>query len=117
MEEYGDFTNKRGMFAHDNIWIMAKDENAKAYRWHYKYSLTTTKVLGKLACLVLSKILGIGTAERNWKQVKAVKSGQRVNTGIDKTKKQVLSTRKRGNRARGVPSPMFSCCPRCRAAG
>jgi len=41
---------------------------------------------------VLSKILGIGTAERNWKwkQVKAVKSGQRVNTGIDKTKKQVL---------------------------
>jgi hypothetical protein len=39
---------------------------------------------------VLSKILGIGTAKRNWKQVKAVKSGQRVNTGIDKTKKQVL---------------------------
>jgi len=31
-----------------------------------------------------------GTAERKWKQVKAVKSGQRVNTGIDKTKKQVL---------------------------
>jgi hypothetical protein len=90
MEEYGDFTNKRGMFASDNIWIMAADENAKAYRWHYKYSLPTTKVSGKLACLVLSKILGIGTAERNWKQVKAVKSGQRVNTGIDKMKKQVL---------------------------
>jgi hypothetical protein len=47
-------------------------------------------VLGKLACLVLSKILGIGTAERNWKQVKAVKSSQRVKTGINKTKKQVL---------------------------
>ena len=39
---------------------------------------------------MLSKILGIGTAERNWKQVKAVKSGQRVNTSIDKTKRQVL---------------------------
>jgi hypothetical protein len=39
---------------------------------------------------VLSKILGIGTAEQNWKQVKAVKSGQRVNTSIDKTRKQVL---------------------------
>jgi len=90
MEEYGDFTNKHGMFARDNIWIMAVDENAQAYQWHFKYSLTTTKVLGKLACLVLSKILGIGTVERNWKQVKAVKSGQRVNTGIDKTKKQVL---------------------------
>ena len=78
------------MFACDNIWIMASNENAKAYRCHYKYSLPTTKVLGKLACLVLLKILGIGTAKRNWKQVKAVKSGQRVNTGIDKTKKQVL---------------------------
>jgi hypothetical protein len=69
---------------------MASDENAKAYQWHYKYSLPTTKVLGKLACLVLSKILGIGTVKRNWKQVKAVKSSQRVNAGIDKTKKQVL---------------------------
>jgi hypothetical protein len=90
MEKYGEFTNKHGMFARDNIWIMASDENAKAYRWYYKYSLPTTKVLGKLTCLVLSKILGIGTAERNWKEVTAVKSGQRVNTGIDKTNKQVL---------------------------
>jgi hypothetical protein len=30
MEEYGEFTNKRGMFARDNIWIMASNENAKA---------------------------------------------------------------------------------------
>jgi hypothetical protein len=90
MEEYGEFTNKHGMFACDNIWIMASNENAKAYQWHYKYSLPRTKVLGKLACLVLSKILGIGTAEMNWKQVKAVKSGQRVYSSIDKTKKQVL---------------------------
>jgi hypothetical protein len=57
MEEYGDFTNKHGMFARDNIWIMAADKNANAYQWHYKYSLLTTKVLGKQACLVLSKIL------------------------------------------------------------
>jgi hypothetical protein len=90
MEEYGDFTNRRGVFARDNIWIMAADKNCKAYRWHFKYSYQQTKVMGKLACLVLSKILGIGTAERNWKQVKAVKSGQRVNTSIDKTRKQVL---------------------------
>ena len=90
MEEYGDFTNRRSVFGRDNIWIMAADDHCKAYRWHYKYSYQQTKVLGKLACLVLSKILGIGTAERNWKQVKAVKSGQRVNTTIDKTRKQVL---------------------------
>lgn len=90
MEEYGHFTNRRGVFGRDNIWIMAAEEDCKAYRWHYHYSYHQTKVLGKLACLVLSKILGIGTAERNWKQVKAVKSGQRVNTSIDKTRKQVM---------------------------
>ena len=90
MEEYGDFINRRSVFGRDNIWIMAADDHCKANRWNYKYSYQQTKVLGKLACLVLSKILGIGTAERNWKQVKAVKSGQRVNTTIDKTRKQVL---------------------------
>ncbi len=31
IEEYGDFTNKHGIFAHDNIWIMAANKNAKAY--------------------------------------------------------------------------------------
>jgi hypothetical protein len=46
--------------------------------------------LGKLACLITSKILGIGTVERKWKQIKAVKLGQRTNTGMDKTKKQVM---------------------------
>jgi hypothetical protein len=41
--------------------------------------LPRTKVLGKLACLVLSKILGIETAERNWKQVKKIKYGDPAN--------------------------------------
>ena len=90
LKEYNDFVNRRGPFAKENIWIMAEKPDCKAYRWHQKYSLMSTKVLGKLACLVLSKIVGIGTAEQNWKQVKAVKPGQRSNTGIDKTKKQVL---------------------------
>ncbi len=88
MEEYADFTNRRGIFAKVNIWIIATDESTRAHKWHNKYSHHQTKVLGKLACLVLEKILGIGTAEQNWKQVKAVKSGQRVNTSIEKTKKQ-----------------------------
>ncbi len=57
MEEYGDFISRHGVFAKDNIWINAADELTKAYQWHYKYSYHQTKVLGKLACLVLSKIL------------------------------------------------------------
>jgi hypothetical protein len=74
MEDYCNFTNKHEMFAWDKVWIVASDANAKAYRWHYKYSLQPTKVLGRLACLVLSKILGIGTAKQNWKEVKAIKA-------------------------------------------
>ena len=61
-------------------------QETEGFRWHAQYSIEqTTEVLGRLACLVLSKILGIGTAERNWKQVKKVKKGDRAKTGVDKT--------------------------------
>ena len=36
---------------------------------------------------MLSKILGIGTAERNWKQVKKLKSGDRSNLSMNVTSK------------------------------
>jgi hypothetical protein len=36
---------------------------------------------------VLSKILGIGSAERNWKQVKKLKSGDRSNLSMNVTSK------------------------------
>jgi hypothetical protein len=49
--------------------------------------LSRTKVLGKLACLVLSKILGIGTAKRNWKQVQKIKYGDSANLGNKVTAK------------------------------
>ena len=90
LTEYGDSINKRGSFARDHMWITAAEEDLKAYQWHQRYSLPVTKVLGKLACLTLPKILGIETAEQNWKQVKAVKLGQLVNTTMTKTTKQVL---------------------------
>jgi hypothetical protein len=89
-EEYGYYTNSRGAFACENMWIIAAYDNCLAYLWHQKYSLNTTQVLGRLACLVLSKILGIGTAERNWKQFKAAKTGQRSRIATYKAKKQVL---------------------------
>ena len=60
------------------------------HNWHQNYSLLFMDVLGKLVCLVRSKILGIGTAERNWKQVKAVKVGQWTNTSTTKAKHQLM---------------------------
>ncbi len=70
------------------MWDAARGDNVKAYQWHQRYSLQGTKVLGKLACLVLSKILSIGTAEQNWKQAKYMKLGQCSHTDTNKVKKQ-----------------------------
>lgn len=88
--EYRDFSCRMGHFARVHIWALAEDSQEEAFHRHQNYSLLYTQVLGKLACLVPSKILGIGTAERNWKQVKAVKSGQRTNTSVIKAKHQVM---------------------------
>jgi hypothetical protein len=68
MEGYSDFMIRYSIFSQDSIWIIAMDKNnIKAYRWSYKYSYHQM-----MACLVFSKILGIGTAERNWKQVRPI---------------------------------------------
>jgi hypothetical protein len=62
------------------MWLAAgKNDFVVACRWHHTWTLPRTKVLGKLACLVLSKILGRGTANHNWKQVKKIKHGDRAN--------------------------------------
>ena len=57
----------------------------KVFRWHQKYMLPVTDILSKVACLVLSKILGIGTAT-----IKEKKKGDRINTGFDKCTNMVL---------------------------
>eukprot|EP00957_Ditylum_brightwellii_P147457 11228430-Ditylum_brightwellii.AAC.1 len=38
-------------------------------------------VFGEFACSICSKILGIGSAEHNWKAVKEVKQGKRSHLG------------------------------------
>jgi hypothetical protein len=64
---------------------VASKPDTQGIRWHAKKSFDITEVLGKLVCLVLSKNLGIGTSERNWKQAKKVKKGDHAKTGVNKT--------------------------------
>jgi hypothetical protein len=45
-------------------------------------------VLGQLACRVTSKILGTGSAERNWGDVKHLKTNKRAHLSSDRVKKQ-----------------------------
>jgi len=56
--------------------------------WHKKFSLYSYPTLGKVACIVCSKILGIGSAERAWGDVKQLKTGKRGSLGGANTKMQ-----------------------------
>ena len=70
------------------MWVNAKRPGTIAHEWNKTYSVGPTKVLVKLACTLMVNIIGIGSAERHWNIVKAVKTGQRANTGTIKCKKQ-----------------------------
>ena len=72
------------------MWVIDESPGTLVNEWHKTYSVVPTKVLGKLACIVTSKVLGIGSSERNWKIVKHVKNGQRTNTDTIKCEKQEL---------------------------
>jgi hypothetical protein len=72
----------------DTMWYTAgKSDFVVACHLHHTWMLSRTRVLEKLACLVLSKILGIGTAKRNWKQVKKIKCEDCANLGNEVTAK------------------------------
>jgi hypothetical protein len=88
--EHANFVNKQGIFARKHIWIAAADEKVLMHEWHAMHSHPFTEVLGPLACIVGSKPLGIGQAERNWKIYKRNKDGQRSRLGTGKTKSQTV---------------------------
>jgi hypothetical protein len=87
-DEHQKFVNQTGILNSDTMWYMAgKSDFVVACRWHHTWMLSRTNALGKLACLVLSKILGVGTAKHNWEQVKKIKYGDRTNLGNEVTAK------------------------------
>jgi hypothetical protein len=60
-DEHQKFVNQTGILNSDTMrYAAGKSDFVVACRWHHTWMLPRTKVLGKLACLVLSKILGIG---------------------------------------------------------
>jgi hypothetical protein len=103
-DEHQKFLNQTGIFKSYTMWYAAgKSDFVVACHWHYTWTLLRTKVFEKLACLVLSKILGIGTAKCNWKQVKKIEVGGCSHLGPESTSKitnvygqyQQVKTRKR----------------------
>jgi hypothetical protein len=57
-DEHKKFVNQTGILNSDTMWCAAgKSDFVVACHSHHTWTLPRTKVLGKLACLVLSKIL------------------------------------------------------------
>lgn len=88
--EYADFESRSGD-AYDNrqyIWEHDHVKKQHCHIWHKQNTLPYTTVLGKLACRVTSKILGIGQAERSWGDVKHLKSNKRSHLSSERVKMQ-----------------------------
>ena len=89
-QEFENFTSKTGE-AYEARSCMWNDRNlalGKTWMWHKMHTLNSTKVLGRLACRVCSKLVGIGAAERSWGDVKHLKTGKRSGLSADHLKKQ-----------------------------
>ena len=89
-EEFESFKTKSGHFQKAYIWSSANRDLmlGKSHYWHKKNSYFQTKILGKFACRVCSKIVGMGSAERNWGDVKYLKSEKRSHLSAEAVEKQ-----------------------------
>ena len=89
-EEFEQFKNKSGPFDKSYIWSEQNPDllHGKSHIWHKKNSYFQTKYFGKFACRVCSKIVGMGSAERNWGDVKYLKSEKRSHLSSEAVEKQ-----------------------------
>ena len=89
-DEFELFKSKTGPFQKMYIWKESNPDlhHGRSYMWHKKNSLPFTKIFGKFACRVCSKIVGMGSAERNWGDVKHLKTDKRSHMSSDAVQKQ-----------------------------
>ena len=89
-DEFEHFQSKTGPFEKQYIWKGSNPDlrNGRSHFWHKKNSVPYTTILGKFACRVCSKIVGMGSAERNWGDVKHLKSDKRAHLSSDAVQKQ-----------------------------
>ena len=89
-KEHDDFTNKIGIFGDDYIWTDPQRET-HPHLWHKCHSYPVTDILGPFACLIVSKILGQGQAERQHGFSKDLKQSKRAKISHRTLMEQVTS--------------------------
>ncbi len=100
-DEFKHWQNRTGNFSNVGRFNTPDAIAGRSARWHAKYSLPYTEVLGIVACRSTSNQLGIGASERSWGDVKHLKTNKRSHLSADKTEMQsVLYTTARIEEAR-----------------
>jgi hypothetical protein len=88
--EFEDFQSRTGIY-NDREYIFINHANLTSghlYLWHKKEALHYTKSFGKFTCRVCSKILGIGSTEWSWGDVKSLKNDKHSHLSGKRVKKQ-----------------------------
>ena len=87
--EWREFQTKQEYFCLEMLgWDDPQRETAP-HIWHQVWTLPYTKVLGKVACIICSKLCGQGQAEREWGFTKDVRQGKRLRLGSQNLMDQV----------------------------
>jgi len=90
MEQYQLFRNKLQMYATESWWSSDYAINGESHMWHYTYPSSYYKELSYVACRVTSKLLGIGSCERQWGDVKHTESNKRTSLLSSRLEKQSI---------------------------
>ena len=86
--EFTDFDNNNvSFYGNEFIWKSKYIRDGNNPLWHQKYSRPCTKVLGFVLFRVISKIIGVGTEERYWGDVKKIKYIKRSDISLDVSEK------------------------------
>lgn len=89
--QFKHFQNQTGKYSgNPGRWLIPEVDAGKSYVWHDLYSTPYYKELGHIACRTTSKLLGIGSAERSWGDVKHLKTGKRSHLSGSKIEKQAI---------------------------
>ena len=90
MEQYQLFCNKLQMYATDSWWSSDYAISGESHMWHYTYPSSYYKELSFVACRVTSKLLGIGSCERQWGDVKHTESNKHTSLLSSRLEKQSI---------------------------
>ena len=89
--KYTKLNDKNDPFeSNEFIWSIKDIYDGNSHLWYQKYFLPSTKVLGFIAYRITSKMLGMGSVDCSWGDVKTVKSVKILALGIDIYEKQSI---------------------------